>query len=58
MDVLFRPAVERQSEILGEASSPISSATQTEWPSIEWMRIKNFRNLLTNKYFCTDFAEA
>ena len=35
MDVLFRPAVERQSEILGEASFPISSATQAQWPSIE-----------------------
>ena len=46
VDVLFRPAVGRQSEILGEASFPISSATQTEWPSIEWVRIKNFRNLL------------
>ena len=30
MDVLFRPAVERQSEILEEASSHISGATQAE----------------------------
>ena len=57
VDVLFRPAVERQSEILGEASSPISSATQTEWPSIEWVRIKNFRNRLMHQYFRTDYAE-
>ena len=58
VDVLFRPAIGRQSEILEETSSHISGATQAEWPSIEWMRIKNFRNLLTNKYFRTDFAEA
>ena len=58
VDVLFRPAVGRQSEILEEASSHISDATQAEWLSIKWMRIKNFRNLLTNKYFRTNFAEA
>ena len=57
VDVLFRPAVGRQSEILGEASFPISSATQPEWPSIEWVRIKNFRDLLMHQYFRTDYAE-
>ena len=57
MDELFRPAVERQSEILEDASSPISNATQTEWPSIEWVRIKNFRDLLMHQYFRTDYAE-
>ena len=35
MDVLFRPAIERQSKILGEANFHISSATQAQWPSIE-----------------------
>ncbi|GAB3858327.1 DUF86 domain-containing protein [Hymenobacter terrigena] len=56
-DLLFRSAVERQFEILGEASSHISSATQVLWPSIEWVRIKNFRNLLAHEYFRTDYAE-
>ena len=56
-DALFRSAVERQFEMLGEASSPISSATQAQWPSIEWVRIKNVRNLLNHKYFRTDYAE-
>ena len=57
VDVLFRPAVGRQSEILEEVSSPISSATQAEWPSIEWVRIKKFHNLLMHQYFRTDYAE-
>lgn len=57
MDALFRPAVGRQSEILGEASSHISNATQAQWPSVEWVRIDNFRNLLTHECFRTDYAE-
>ena len=46
VDVLFRPAVGRQSEILGEASFPISSVTQAQSPSIKWVRIKKFHNML------------
>lgn len=56
-NILFRFADERQFEILGEASSPVSPATQALWPSIEWVCIKNFRNLLTHEYFRTDYAE-
>ena len=54
---MLRSAVERQFEILGEASSHISLATQALWPSIEWVRIKNFRNLLAHEYFRTDYAQ-
>lgn len=56
-DALFRSAVERQFEILGEASSNISLATQALWPSIEWVRMKNFRNLLAHEYFRTNYTE-
>ena len=56
-DALFRSAVERQFEILGEANSHISSATQAQLPTIEWVRIKNFRNLLAHEYFRTEYAE-
>ena len=56
-DALFRSAVERQFEILGEASPHISSTTKAQWPSIEWVRIKNFRNLLAHDYFRTDYVE-
>jgi len=56
-DVMFRSAIERQFEILGEASSHVSAATQALWPAIDWIRIKNFRNLLAHEYFRTDHAQ-
>jgi uncharacterized protein with HEPN domain len=56
-DALLQSAVERHFEILGEASSHVSAATQELWPSIEWVRIKNFRNLLAYEYFRTDYAQ-
>lgn len=56
-DILFRSAVERQFEILGEASSHISVLTQELWPSIAWKQIRNFRNLLAHEYFRTEYAQ-
>lgn len=56
-DALLRSAVERQFEILGEAGSHVSTATQALWPSIDWVSIKNFRNLLAHEYFRTDYAQ-
>ena len=56
-DPLLHSAVERQFEILGEASAHVSVATQKLWPSIEWARIKNFRNLLAHEYLRTNYAE-
>jgi len=56
-DDLLRSAVERQFEILGEASAHISFETQAFWPSIDWISIKSFRNLLAHEYFRTDYAQ-
>ncbi len=56
-DALLRSAVERQFEILGEASSHISASTRELWPSVDWKQIKNFRNLLAHEYFRTSYAE-
>ena len=56
-DPLLRSAVERQFEILGEAGAHISVATQVLWPSIDWVSIKNFRNLLAHEYFRTDNSQ-
>ena len=57
-DVLFRPAAERQFEILGKASSHVSSATQVRWLLIKFLCIRNLRNMLAHQYFRTDYAEA
>lgn len=56
-DALFRSAVERQFEILGEAASHVSTDTQSQWPSIDRRSIRNFRNLLAHEYFRTDYAQ-
>ncbi len=56
-DELLQSGIERQFEILGEASSHISTSTQALWPSVDWKQIKNFRNLLAHEYFRTDYAQ-
>ena len=50
-------AMERQFEILGEAASHVSAATQQQWPAIDWRRIKAFRNLIAHEYFRVDYAQ-
>jgi uncharacterized protein with HEPN domain len=55
-DALYRSAVERRYDILGEASSLISSATQALWHSIKWVRI-TFSNMMINKYLRVDCAK-
>ncbi|MEO5946645.1 MAG: HepT-like ribonuclease domain-containing protein [Chitinophagaceae bacterium] len=54
---LLQSAVIRQFEIIGEAGSKISSATQSAFSNIEWRSIKAFRNLLIHEYFKVDTAE-
>ena len=44
-DVLFRPAVERQFEILGKVSSPISNATQNPRPFLLPNLVESFTGL-------------
>ena len=56
-NAMFRSAVERRFEILGDASPHISAETQALWPSIDWVKIKNFRNLLAHEYFRTNYVE-
>lgn len=56
-DKMLQSAVERQLEILGEAASHVSAATQALWPSIDWRGIKGFRNLLAHEYFRTNYPE-
>lgn len=56
-DKLLHSAVERQFEIPGEAGAHISTSTQLLWPSIDWVSIKSFRNLLAHEYFRTDNSQ-
>ena len=56
-DALLRSAIEWQFEIRGKAGSHISLATQALWPSIDWISIKNLRNLLAHEYFRTNYKE-
>lgn len=44
-------AVERNFEIIGEASSRISEDFKTANPEIEWRVIKDFRNFIIHEYF-------
>jgi len=55
-DKLLQSAVERQFEILGEAASHVSTATQMAWPNIDWREAKSFRNLIAHEYFRVDYA--
>jgi uncharacterized protein with HEPN domain len=51
---MMRFAVERQLEIIGEASNHISSETKALAPNIEWKKIKSFRNISVHEYHGID----
>lgn len=44
-------AVERQFEIIGEASRQLSIEFQDCYPEVEWNKIQGLRNLLAHEYF-------
>lgn len=50
-DILIQSAVERQLEIIGEASANISSEIMNLHKEIEWNKIKAFRNVIAHEYF-------
>ena len=49
-DDLFRSAVERQLEILGEASHRVSENFREQHPEIPWRGIKAQRNVIAHEY--------
>ncbi len=53
-DALMRFAVERQLEIIGEASNNLTSSIKERFPEIEWKRVIGFRNFLAHEYFGVD----
>lgn len=50
-DSKTKDAVERNFEIIGEASSRISDDYKSLSPQIEWRILKDFRNFIIHEYF-------
>ena len=48
---MLRSACIRQLEIVGEAVSRLSDDMITNYPDVEWQKIKALRNLLIHEYF-------
>lgn len=53
---LVKDAVVRNFEIIGEAAGRLTDTFQKQHSSIEWRKIKAFRNLLIHQYFGVDYA--
>jgi uncharacterized protein with HEPN domain len=53
-DDMVIDAVVRLLEIIGEAVSNISSDIKQDHPEIPWQNIKDFRNVVTHKYWKVD----
>ena len=53
---MVKDAVVRNFEIIGEASGRLSDSLQQKHNSIEWRKLKAFRNLLIHQYFGVDYA--
>jgi uncharacterized protein with HEPN domain len=54
-DPIFRAAVERFIEIIGEAASRISPQRQAKFPEIPWADIVAMRNRLVHGYAQVDY---
>ena len=48
---MMQPAVERQLEIIGEASAQVSEELKESLNEIEGFKIKAFRNIIAHEYF-------
>ena len=44
-------AVVRNLEIIGEASNKIPQEIKDKYPSVEWQKMSDFRNVLAHEYF-------
>src|SRR3954452_6298820 len=49
-DMVLRRAVERATELIGEAASNVSDATRAAHPDIPWRKIIGQRNVLIHDY--------
>lgn len=48
-------AIVRNFEIIGEAARKIPEEIREAYPSVEWRKISDFRNVLAHEYFQVDF---
>jgi uncharacterized protein with HEPN domain len=48
-------AVVRNFEIIGEAASRLQEDTKDQYPSIDWHRIRGFRNRIVHDYMGIDY---
>jgi uncharacterized protein with HEPN domain len=54
-DKMRLDAIVRNLEIIGEASGKLPGEIKDKYPSVEWKKIANFRNLLAHEYFGIDY---
>lgn len=50
----LRFAIERQLEIIGEATNNLSDSIKNKYTDIEWRKIVAFRNFVVHEYFGVD----
>ena len=48
-------AIVRNFEIIGEASRNIPQEIKDKYPTVEWRKISDFRNILAHEYFGIDY---
>ncbi|MEZ0540615.1 HepT-like ribonuclease domain-containing protein [Fibrella arboris] len=53
-NALLRFAIERQLEIIGEATNHLSALLKEQYPSIDWRKVAAFRNFIVHEYFGVD----
>lgn len=49
-------AIVRNFEIIGEAAGKIPEEIREEYPTVEWRKISDFRNVLAHEYLQVDFV--
>jgi uncharacterized protein with HEPN domain len=54
-DEMRLDAIIRNFEIIGEAANKMPDDIQRKYPSVEWRKIADFRNVLAHQYFGIDY---
>ena len=49
-------AVTKELQVIGEAGNKLSEKLKSDFPEIEWGRIKGLRNILVHEYFAIDYS--